>query len=623
MIGLRRAIPCVLACVLAPSVASAVVSLQVVVDPPEPAPGQVFQILYGLQVRNDSPVVATPLVLNGLEVLSNPGAPQLPQFGMFGGGAVQMTMSSQVVYVVRAPRAGRYLIQGARAVDPQSQRVVYQHPPVTLVVRATPPGGAQPGVQPGMQPPQQPAFPGFPPGFPSPFPPGMMDPFGQQTPPPEPTDPDAPPTGALTGAIFNPDGFIRYAVDNPTPYVGQQVTLRAWLYVPAYDAACEPDREPGLNGFWSEILVLNRETCARRWIPQNVNGRPMAAGLVRKIALYPTHAGHLEVGPMAMNAEFIMGDGFMGTRRRMAAQSPSLTLEAREPPASIRPAGYVPGLIGPVTVSASLDRTSVSVGETVTLTLEAVGNGYIGSVGLPAPNVPAGIRSHLGGSTSSLDHNPETPRGTLRVSHLMVPERPGSFAFPFLVVPWFDPVGQRFETTQVPIPTLTVTGTALETDRTPRETDPSLELAPLVGAPSLDAHRPVFTTPTRALLAVLFTPFALLLTALARALTSRLRARREADAARLQHDPLALLEQAQKALGAGEFARATSLAGRALDKARREHQSTSLDADTTALVREAQGAADTARFAGESDADAARALVEKVARAIERLEALS
>ncbi len=170
-----------LVCAAIPSVAHAVVSLQVVVDPPDPVAGQVFRVIYGLQVRNDAPVEATPLELPGLEVLANPGGPQLPQFGMFGGPNVQMTMSSQVEYIVRAPRAGRFTIQGARAIDLQSRRVVYQHPPVVLIVRAS---GAnapqQPGVRPGAPQPQ----PMFPPGFPQAFPPGFPDPFGQPVAPP-------------------------------------------------------------------------------------------------------------------------------------------------------------------------------------------------------------------------------------------------------------------------------------------------------------------------------------------------------------------------------------------------------------------------------------------------------
>ena len=42
----------------------------------------------------------------------------------------------------------------------------------------------------------------------------------------------------------------------------------------------------------------------------------MTAGMVRRIALFPTHAGRLEIGPLRMGVEYIEGDGFFGRRRR-------------------------------------------------------------------------------------------------------------------------------------------------------------------------------------------------------------------------------------------------------------------------------------------------------------------
>ena len=143
-----------------------------------------------------------------------------------------------------------------------------------------------------------------------------------------------------------------------------------------------------------------------------------------------------------------------------------------------------------------------------------------------------------------------------------------------------------------------------------------MALDPFEVSPSIEAHRPFFTSGARVWGAVALPPFALAMAGLARALR-RWRERRisERDDAH-RNDPLSLMRQADDALAAGHDAKAADLAGRALERARKEFGAPATDAARDAM-RDAQAACDTLRFGGSG---AARDAVEKGRAAVRAME---
>lgn len=412
-------------------------------------------------------------------------------------------------------------------------------------------------------------------------------------------------------------GFVRVDVDKPMPYVGEQVIWRAWLYVPANDAGCEFTREPSLDGFWSEVLWTPRQQCVMRWLPQNVGGQFMSAGMLRRLALFPTRAGRLEVGSLQMRAEYIEGDAFFGQRRMVEIHGPSIVVEAREPPTEGRPANYVPGLLGPLQMEAEINRTRLPVGETALLTLRVHGNGYLGSVQFPAPRPVDGVRMTVGAQRFRSDASAEPVRGELTLDVRVVPTRPGRIALGRLEVPWFDPRGGEYHTYTLALPTLDATGEAMPAnpDGDPQE-DPAVALDGYDPEPALDSARPLFSTGPRVWSAVLAPPVALALALSARALRRWRRERRtdRDDAAR--NDPDALLTQAAAALARDEPREAAALAGRAIDRARRAAEGP--DDEALSLARDASARCDTLRFSGDGDAAEALSLARRAVEALAR-----
>lgn len=593
-----RALPPTLAlcALLAPAAAGAVVRVRLQVDPPAPAAGEAFRIVYGISAQNESrSLQATALELPGLRVLSNPQPPSTGDFVMFGGGGMQMSLESNVEYVVVAPRAGRFTVRNAAIIDRATGQVVARHEALTVTVGPPDPNGPPPSVQPQFPPgfPQLPGFPGMP---------GMAPP----PPPPAPTGPDVPPDGALTGAVYDSNGFIRVVVDRPTPWVGEPIQYRAWAYLPAYDAACEPVQEPTVTGFWSESLLRPATVCAPRWLPVSVNGNGMGAGLLRHLALYPTRAGESQVGPLVMNLEFIVGDPFFGSRRQVRLSSPAITVTVRETPSEGRPRDYVPGTLGPLALEASFDRPTLTTGETATLRLRIHGNGYIGSVTLPPLPTVEGLRFHPGSSRVLPHSDPAALRAVREDTIAVVPQRAGRFALGTWEVPFFDPGTGRYARATVALPALEATGAAITRDDDSDRDDPTVALDPFDPTIPLEAHRTVFTSALRVWGAVALPGVVALALGLFRALRALRAQRRADDQDRARTDPTRLLDAAERALAAGELRSALEHLGRAIALVRKANDDT--------VVRDAQTEADTLRFAGDAElrGETLRALLARV-----------
>jgi hypothetical protein len=577
---------------LVTSNARAAARVQLTIDPPNPMVGEPFRAIYSVSIRNESGAQVAPIDFGGLELLSDPSPPQLP---MMWGGGFALSIDTSTEYVLRAPAPGRYTISGARVIQGQTGRVIAQQAPITIVVQG---GGG------GSQ--------------------SFADDAGvEDAPPPPPPDPDAPPVGDLTGADYNPNAFLRAAVDDPSPYLGQQITLRVWLYVASSEANCEITDEPTLPGFWNETLVPQTRECASRWFTTNVGGRYMSVGLVRKIALFPSQTGRLTIGPVRANVEMVSG-GIFRAMQRLEARSPSIYVDVREPPAAGRPADYVPGTIGPVQLTAEVDRTSGAVGETFAFTVRAMSEGSLASTSLTIPSNIDGLRIRSGDAHATHDTSSGRVVSTLENEILVVPERPGRFDLGAVQVPYWDPQRNAYDVARAVLPVINVTGAPLARDDTQeRGQDPQSELEPLIASPSLRPHRTWFQRGALPLATIAFPPLALIVGASFASLVRALRKRRSEREDEKRTDPIELASQARREVPR-DRAKGISIAGRALDRAlaayRSEHEGslTGLSAATRTIVDEARAACDAARFAG-ADADA-EDLVAKVDRAVRALE---
>jgi hypothetical protein len=134
------------------------------------------------------------------------------------------------------------------------------------------------------------------------------------------------------------------------------------------------------------------------------------------------------------------------SRHQLAVKPASVVVTTL--PAEGRPDDYA-GLVGAVTVSASLDRPRIAAGEGALLEL-VVGGRQAGLIGRPALQLPPGIQAY-----PKDDGEPAAP-DERRFRWDLVPAAAGEFTIPPVGWPWFDPASRSYRRAQSGPLTLTV-----------------------------------------------------------------------------------------------------------------------------------------------------------------------
>lgn len=124
----------------------------------------------------------------------------------------------------------------------------------------------------------------------------------------------------------------------------------------------------------------------------------------------------------------------VGSPRRVALKP--VTLTVREVPSEGRPADWA-GVVGELTLTATLDRARIAVGEGARLAVTVHGS-QAGQVGRPLLPPIEGVRAYPRSDDPIGDADQRTFTWDL------VPAAAGRYTIPPPSVPWFDPVNERF-----------------------------------------------------------------------------------------------------------------------------------------------------------------------------------
>lgn len=318
------------------------------------------------------------------------------QFRLGFGGQQQMVQSTTIhTLTLEATRAGRFEFEPARVT---AGGQTFQSDSLTVVV-----GGS-------TAPPQ-----------------GQTEPA-----------PDTPRTLG-DGAQYDPVAFLRTVVSDTEPYVGQQIEVTLYLYTRTQVRMPHVTREPGADGFWvHDLLPPSRTLDASR---QVINGVPFDVYVIRRFAAFPLRAGELTISAPEMRIETgsllnLFNGGGNETLERTGVP---LTIEARPLP---EPVPAQP-LVGSATIETTIDRAQARTGDAVTVRAVVRGSGNLRDVRFRFPEVP-GLRA----LEPTIDDQVEQPNdivgGSRTFEWLVVPEQPGSYRIPALVLHAFDVTTGRF-----------------------------------------------------------------------------------------------------------------------------------------------------------------------------------
>ena len=245
--------------------------------------------------------------------------------------------------------------------------------------------------------------------------------------------------------------FLQVSVSKPDPFVGEQIlftlkVIRTVRVANAQLAALE------FQGLTSRRLPNPREYTTV------IDGRP-AAVTELLFVLTPVEPGDLKIDPVELHCDVVRADPnrrrtlrdeffddpffSRGRLERKTYRSPALALKVRElPPYE----GRIPfsGLVGDFEFSTGIEKRSLAVGDSTTLTVTVKGRGNIMDFGAPEIVPPAGVKLYQDAPEEEINLDEKGYSGHRTFRFALAPFEPGEKSLPPLGLAFFNPEREQY-----------------------------------------------------------------------------------------------------------------------------------------------------------------------------------
>jgi hypothetical protein len=393
-----------------------------------------------------------PPAFRGFEVLSQ----QQSQATSFNG--TRRTQRVSFVYILQATAPGRFTIAGATA---RINGNTVRSNPVTITVEkgATSGGSASPSSPP------QPANP---------------NPFGYSAPDRESQDqPSILRNGEDPMAKIKKNLFVRVDVDKTDVYVGEQITATYKLYTRLVTTS-QVTKVPSFTGFSAHDQKIANPPQASI---EHINGVPFRVFTIRKTMLFPLQSGDLTLDPVEVDNQVrlyqvhrrqgrslsdifndpffqdpfgsdpfsdpFFQDAFGGSQVTShdydyPISSKPVRIHVKPLPTEGKPEDFG-GAVGNFTLTASLDKHTLSTDDAATLTVTVSGQGNITLLNAPQVHFPPDFESYDPKVTDKIGRG--NPFGGSRTfTYVIMPKATGHFTLPSVSLSYFDPSKEAYET---------------------------------------------------------------------------------------------------------------------------------------------------------------------------------
>ena len=226
------------------------------------------------------------------------------------------------------------------------------------------------------------------------------------------------------------DAFLVSAsVDDPSPYVGQQITY-TFRYLSSLGLFDHPQgyEPPEFTGFWHRQDPFWREA-------SDIVGTRRYRGMEVNTLIFPAVEGTVTIEPASITVP---------PRRGRTLETDPVELEVRPLPEG-GPDDFR-GAVGDYQVSARITSGEARANEPLTLALYITGRGNLETLPEPAlPELP-GWRSFDGESSVNTQITNGELVGIRTFERVYVPSAPGAFTIPPIPFSFFDPFGEEYRT---------------------------------------------------------------------------------------------------------------------------------------------------------------------------------
>ena len=246
--------------------------------------------------------------------------------------------------------------------------------------------------------------------------------------------------------------FLRAVVDRTHVMRGEQVNLAFKLYTRVSVANYGIEKSPAMAGFWGEDVEIPKNIALTTEV---VNGKQYRVGIIRKVALFPTQSGVLEISPMEVTTTVQVRtrslDPFDAFFRDPFGQT--VTHKIRSDPVRITvdplpsgaPSGFK-GAIGRFTMRSAVDKSTTRTNEPVSLKITISGTGNIKLLESPEVDLPKDFEQYTPKVTDNISRQQGKISGAKTFEYLLIPRYPGQKVIKPVRFVYFDLVKRSYVT---------------------------------------------------------------------------------------------------------------------------------------------------------------------------------
>lgn len=254
-------------------------------------------------------------------------------------------------------------------------------------------------------------------------------------------------------AISNDDLFLRTTVTKRKVYQQEYLVATVKLYTRASISGVNNVEFPDFNGFLAYDLIKPSQLS---YTVENINGLNYNTAILRQTLLYPQHSGKLEIGQASLDASIrirsnrgghdLFGDfysTYQDVKKVIKTKSQTITVA---PFPSGRPANFSSISGSNISVTSSLDNSTIKANEAVTLKITIKGNGNLKLINTPSIEFPADFEAYDAKVNNNLQNTTSGVSGIRTFEYLVIPRYAGDFTIPAYSFSYFDIISKSYKT---------------------------------------------------------------------------------------------------------------------------------------------------------------------------------
>jgi hypothetical protein len=244
--------------------------------------------------------------------------------------------------------------------------------------------------------------------------------------------------------------MLKAVVDRSRVLQGEQINLTFKVYTRLNVTNFGIKKAPALTGFWSEEMELPKNINLTN---ETIDGKRSRVGVIRRMALFPTQSGSLEIGPMEVETllnlpsrsndpfDAMFGGMFGQTVKHTITSAPlKITVDPLPPGA---PAAFK-GAVGKFTLNATVDKKTTKTNEPISLKITLSGTGGIKLLEAPVLDLPKDFEQFTPKVSENIQRQQDRISGSKTFEFLLFPRNPGTRTLKPIAFAYFDPAKREY-----------------------------------------------------------------------------------------------------------------------------------------------------------------------------------